>query len=572
MLKRHYLLSIPLLLIAALSGYRMYALNQEEALWGHWPLVFYLSAWLAIVSALTRKTENLRWIGLSTLGGALLALGFPPLPFPFLMFVGWVPFLWMQSEMKDENGWRVFKYAYHGFIIWNILSTYWVGNSAFLAGLFAITANALLMSVPFVLFHYSRRYLPRLSYLILIAYWLSFEYVHLRWELTWPWLTLGNAFSRFPSWAQWYEYTGVFGGSLWVLVVNILLWQRKWIAAAAAILIPLGVSLTMYYMYQEQGGEPVEVVVVQPNYEPHYEKNGSSDSEQLGRFLALADSALGPETRYVIFPETSFGPIRDKDLGLEPVTGRIKSWVNRHPGMSLITGLTVYRVFEPGEAHTRNARELVRGGKTVFHYESYNAATQFDAGGTEYPIYKKSKLVPGAETMPYSQYLFFLKPIMEKLDGSTAGLGTQPRRSNLVSPQGLSAAPIICYESVFGEFHAGYVRAGAQFGAIVTNDGWWDDTPGHRQHLHYASLRAIETRRDIARSANTGISAFINQRGDILQPTRYGEAAAVRGSVRPSDRITFYVQWGDLIGRISLFLSLIFLLNFIAKSLTNRVS
>ncbi|MBK8704010.1 MAG: hypothetical protein IPN33_10570 [Saprospiraceae bacterium] len=123
--------------------------------------------------------------------------------------------------------------------------------------------------------------------------------------------------------------------------------------------------------------------------------------------------------------------------------------------------------------------------------------------------------------------------------------------------------PAICYESVFGEYFTGYIRKGAQAIFIMTNDGWWDNTAGHRQHLWYASLRAIETRRSIARAANTGISAFVNARGDISQPTAYGEQAAIRQKITLSDQRTLYVKWGDMIARIAIFLALLWLLNTI---------
>ena len=569
--KKLRLLSIPLLLMAAFLAWRMYALDRQELLWGHLPLYFFAAAWAGLVLATSRK--NVRWLGLSTVSGVLLAAGFPPLPFTFLLFIAWIPLLMVESEITAAGGPRtgraVFKYAYHSFIVWNILTTFWLANASFLAGVFSIAANALLMSLPFALFHWSRKYLPRLSYLLLIAFWLTFEYLHLRWELSWPWLTLGNAFSEFPSWVQWYEYTGVLGGSLWILLVNILLWKRRFSAAGAALAVPLIASLAIYYTYKEAGSDPIEVVVVQPNYESHYEKFETPELEQLSRFIALVDSSVTVDTRYVIFPETSFGPIRDEEIGSESVTRRIQAWTDQHPGLTLITGLTLFHVFEGEEAHSPYVREFERKGE-VMYYEAFNGATQFEAGAKEYPIYKKSKLVPGAESFPYSRFVFFLKPIVDKLGGSAAGLATLPHHSACHCLHGHRVAPIICYESVFGEYHTGYIRAGAQFGAIITNDGWWDNTAGHRQHLRLASLRAIETRRDIARSANTGISAFINQRGDILQPTKYEEARAIRGTVRPNDRITFYVVWGDLIGRIALFLALVLFLNAGVKMVTGE--
>ncbi|GIV30906.1 MAG: hypothetical protein KatS3mg029_0257 [Saprospiraceae bacterium] len=204
-----------------------------------------------------------------------------------------------------------------------------------------------------------------------------------------------------------------------------------------------------------------------------------------------------------------------------------------------------------------------RGSKLVL-WEAYNAAIQLADGQDSIPVYLKSKLVPGAEILPYPRIFFFLKPLADKLGGSVEGLGTQPERSVFASKWG-KVAPVICYESVFGDYHADYIRAGAEATFIMTNDGWWDNTAGHKQHLMYASLRAIETRRAIARSANTGISCFIDQRGNILQPTRYGEKAAIRGTIRFSDAITFYVRWGDLIGRIGVFTSFILLLNTAVK-------
>ena len=148
-------------------------------------------------------------------------------------------------------------------------------------------------------------------------------------------------------------------------------------------------------------------------------------------------------------------------------------------------------------------------------------------------------------------------------------LDSQKERSAFKASD-LGVAPVICYESVFGEYTTGYVKNGANALFIVTNDGWWDNTAGHKQHLLFASLRAIETRRPIARSANTGISCLINQRGDILQPTEYDEAATVKGTLLFNDTITFYVRYGDLIGRLAGFISILLLLNVIAKGALRR--
>jgi len=130
----------------------------------------------------------------------------------------------------------------------------------------------------------------------------------------------------------------------------------------------------------------------------------------------------------------------------------------------------------------------------------------------------------------------------------------QEKVSNLLFQGKIPIGCAVCYESVYGEHCAAYVREGAQLLTVITNDAWWGDTPGYRQHLNYSRLRAIETRRDIARCANTGISAFIDQKGRILERSAWWEPAILRGKVNLSTRETFFVRSGDLVGRLSVFL------------------
>ena len=157
------------------------------------------------------------------------------------------------------------------------------------------------------------------------------------------------------------------------------------------------------------------------------------------------------------------------------------------------------------------------------------------------------------------------------MGGTVAGNGIQSERTVFWDEAREQAiAPVICYESIYGEYCTEYVRKGANAIFIVTNDGWWDDSPGFRQHLKFASLRAIETRRSVARSANTGISGYINQRGDILEATDYEVDAVLNSKIKFNDEITFYTKWGDFIARIAGLLAVLLLLNAIVHKLTKR--
>ena len=196
-------------------------------------------------------------------------------------------------------------------------------------------------------------------------------------------------------------------------------------------------------------------------------------------------------------------------------------------------------------------------------YDMFNTAIFLGNNG-QTQIYHKSILVVGVEKMPFAKYLGFMGDLVINIGGTTNSLGRQEEPSNFISKDKIEVAPVICYESVFGEFVTKYVQKGAQMIFIITNDGWWKNTPGYHQHLSFARLRALETRRSIARSANTGISCFINQRGDVLQATDWWVEAAIKGSINANDKITLYVKFGDYIARISLLMSILLVLQLVS--------
>lgn len=587
--KRVLAAAVLLLLAAAGIGFDMWRLYQQELLWAYRPLLFLLCFWFGLV--LFRQWRRLRkqesWdvepLLWSTLSGLILGLGFPDIiPFPFLLFVAWIPVLRLEARWREKPDARkreLLPYLFHTLATWNIVATYWVMNTSFVAGLFANYANSFLMCIPWLLYLWTRPHLPKLGYVSLIAYWLSFEYIHLQWDLTWPWLNLGNGWAEYPLFVQWYEYTGTFGGSLWIWVVNILVFQllygkqstislpawRRWTPVGILIGLPLLVSIVMYTQHEETT-ETAEVVVVQPNLEPHYEKfDRVSQQEQVDRLISLSLPLIDVNTDYLVFPETSYGFVKEKELFADRTTQKIRAAFAEFPQLKLVTGLNAYHDFGPDETRSPATRTRQRGGRDI-EFEVMNLAAQVPmAEGEAAQTYRKSKLVPGPESFPFKRILFFMEPVVDALGGTAAGLGIQEKRDAFTSSTA-KVAPVICYESIFGEYFGGYIRDGkAETAFIMTNDGWWDNTAGHRQHLYYASLRAIETRRSIARSGNTGISCFINQRGDIRQATSYNEPIAIKGEVTLNQEITFYVRWGDIIARIAGFISILALLNAFVK-------
>jgi apolipoprotein N-acyltransferase len=322
--------------------------------------------------------------------------------------------------------------------------------------------------------------------------------------------------------------------------------------------------LLMYFNYTEQG-EKIEVVAIQPNYEPHYRKFAVAESQQLRQFMTLIESQVTDSTDFVVLPETSFGMYNLAELQDEPSIKTLHNFCKKHPNLNIISGLDAYRVLNAEEMPTPNSRQSKQG----FYWEAYNAATELSAATSALPIYKKSKLVTGPELLPFRKFFFFIVPLLKQFGGTVEGLGTQPKRTPFqhTLKKEVKIGPVICFESIYGEYCRGYVQEGANALFIMTNDGWWDDSPGFRQHAAFASLRAIELRRSIARAANSGKSAFINQRGDVELPTTYDTPTAIKQTITLNESVTLYVRIGDVIAYLAIILTGVLVLGLIKKLL-----
>ena len=524
-----------------------------------------------------------------------------------LAFVSWVPLLWAERlhDARTAGRKRAFApYAMLFLFVWNAATTWWLGAvseqfaTQVFTGLGPTVGNTLVMSLPWIAKRSVRRWWgERASLFAFVPLWLAFEHLHMDWDLTWPWLTLGNVFAEHTAWVQWYEWTGYLGGSLWVLLVNLLVfrtsiafwekrprWRKLAMATGAAVALPLVVSAIILHNYVPQG-RPIEVVAVQPNVDPYSEKYYADPINQLDAMLRLAEPQMTDSTALVIFPETALQEnavaqmkpdgqlvlrgLWENDLPASQSAHHIVDFLQRHPHAAVLSGMSSAFLYGPREEHPSTA--WVLGGTDSFR-EDYNAAMLVEADGHAEP-YHKSKLVAFVENVPFEGLMGSLKDFSVDLGGTRGSLGTQEEREVMTTQNGrVKAAPIICYESVFADHVAAHVRNGATLLTIMTNDGWWGTSPGYRQHLQYGRLRAIETRRDIARSANTGISCFIDQTGVIHQPTSWWTPVAIRATLLANDRITLYVRFGEVIGRLAVCLAVLIILANLWQRIVRRTS
>lgn len=385
---------------------------------------------------------------------------------------------------------------------------------------------------------------------------------------------------------------------------------------------PMLLSAVLWFAWRPQEEGSLDVLISQPDFDPYMkfelysqrEQNavleeqmrtslGASRSDAVPALLAdtaarsalpavpagspLADAAppcapLAPTL--ILAPETFTSSLWLPEPREDATVRHFASVLEDYPGATLLMGASTYEWIESEGRPSDTARRLRDG----LWYESHNSALSFNAGARRLDMYHKSRLVPATESTPFPSILgrfddevlggvlarcvgqdepsllYCYAPEVPPADSvrktaASDSVSWTAAADSLQRRKDIPLAPVICYESIFGDYCRGYVQKGAQALCIITNDAWWGNTPGYRQHLDYARLRAVETRRDIARSANTGISAFINQRGEITARTHWWTREVLQGRLALSTRQTFFVRHGDITGRAATFLFLLLL-------------
>lgn len=529
------------------------------------------------------KKLNLLFLSLTLLFAALMSVPFLVPHLGLFALVGFVPILVMEAVAEMHRVKHFWKWHYFAFVLWNAVTTFWVCNATIGGGIFAVLANAFQMSLIFGVFRLSKRHLGNiLPYIFLAVMWIAWERFYFDAQISWPWLTLGNAFARTTSLVQWYEFTGTLGGSLWIWSCNLCAFfiimfflgdhykdmrpVSKYSLFAGFILLlagPMVLSLNIYSHYDESDKESLEVVIAQPNFDPYQKFESLTQEEQNRVLLDLFDQGIAQTSGrpLLIAPETFTNDIVIGSYHQSPTWSEFSDFLAAHKPADILFGASSYEYIESKEAPSHTARHL----RDNLWYESHNSALMLDNNrNTE--IFHKSKLVVGVEKTPFPA-------VFTKIDdmlGGVMGRCVGQDEITLLHAGSIPVGPIICYESVYGEYCTGYVKNGARVLVIITNDSWWGNTPGYRQHLSYASLRAIETRRDIARCGNSGISAIIDQRGNILKQSDWWQREVMTGKVNLNEGETFFVRHGDLAGRFCTAVFFLILLLYFVKLFLKR--
>jgi len=517
----------------------------------------------------------------------LLGISFPPINFFFCSFFGIALIIHLALESKNYK--QLLLRSYFIFTVEQLIVISWIGLSGLqshadlflvLGGFITIIIHSLFLLIPVLIFFFASRNIkfkkfPNFPLLLFPFIWIAFEYYHTLGEVSFPWLTIGNAFTTQLQKIQFIEITGVFGISFWVCSIGVLLYyfyignkskcnegcylsfrKRKNIYIYLALLIlyilpNIYTSITSsedkYTDYKKDG--TINVGIIQPNFNPwtKWYMNPKSQTEQYSEMIYDLN-ANNKNLDLIVLPEAALTYYLTEPYNISKFE-ILKNIVDSIK-IPVLIGAPDIVIYSDSLTAPEDAPRYTDGHK----YSSFNSAFLLEKGKgiNELQKYHKIRLVAGSERVPHQDKLTFLKKIINWGVGiSSYEIGKDTTIFNLNNKYTFNTA--ICYESIYPDFFRKFVNKDADFSIVITNDGWWGKLSGTYQHNQFAILRAVENRRWIVRCANTGISCYIDPYGNMYQKSEINERQLFSGEIGINKEKTFYTKHGDFLGEISMY-------------------
>ena len=505
------------------------------------------------------------------------------------MLIGLIPYFIVTEKRKKLI--EINSATYLMAFVFGLITIYWVGSWQKEADPFLMISGALLLFVnpvffliPSTLLYYSRKIFPSGVTLFLFPlFWVTYEYVYMLTDLSFPWLTLGNGLPHFTAFIQAADIVGTMGLSLIVVYVNILFYRgisyysskKKQSYIHLLIGIFIIITLLVYGAVKlntfKISNKTIRVGLIQPNLDPWEKWSGGNIDELTHTYLDMSLIAVNKGAKLIVWPETALPVFLLNEAYRDPLDS-IYSFIERNK-IYLLTGMPDIRYDEKGPILPSDSKYSKEGN---FYYRTYNAIFLFSPYASDIQRYGKMKLVPFGERVPFVDTFPFLGDLIKwgvGITGWNVGKDTlvfQLPLNKTTVKDTLKLNGLVCYESIYPDFVAGFIHKGAQLIIVVTNDSWYGNSSGPYQHKEMSILRAIENRRSVLRAANGGISCVIDPLGrTVIQSNMFTKDVIVK-DVPIETEETIYTKTHAVIPVLSSVFSLWIIGIFIMKKLKEK--
>jgi len=498
-------------------------------------------------------------IFLALLSGLLLTGAFPKIGIDWLAWFALVPLLFSVKGYSPKNSFRLGLLT--GFIHYLTL-IYWLSYTMRTYGhldWFLCIAILILFSV-YLSFYIAIFSLaltrlcakPLVCVIMIPVFWVSLEYIRSVLLSGFPWELIGYSQYKNLHVIQISDIFGVYGVSFLIAMINgaiflVLLYvtQTEWQGLrvpklqAVGLLLICGFIFCLVWFYgqgrinsidERAAVSPsVSVSIVQGNIDQALKWNPAFQIGTIEKYLRLSLSARPRQPDLVVWPETAapFYFLRNPQL-----TGMVIEGI-RHTGTDFLIGSPSY---------------IPRGNNIGY----YNSVYLIRPDGKIQGKYDKVHLVPFGEYVPFKNWLPFIGKIVEAVGDFQSG-----PKGNTIQWKNYKLGVQICYEIIFPDLSRAMVKNNAALIVNVTNDAWYGQSSAPYQHFSMSVFRAVENRRALIRSANTGISGFIDPAGRVLAATELLQEAVATQMVPMLKERSIYTQIGDLFAQMCLTLVLL---------------
>ncbi|MFZ5940844.1 MAG: apolipoprotein N-acyltransferase [Bacteroidota bacterium] len=487
-----------------------------------------------------------------------------------LVLLAFVPWFFMLDRdpgtKTDLSGLYIIYFL--SVFFWIYVTLWWIKPINSFSHLFTTLLSSLILFLPFaaaLLTRFKLKKDPARPVMVFVSLWLILEILHDFNILGFPYLNLGHVLATHPGWIQWYAIGGSTGGTLWIFLVNLLIYkiislvlhqrytlrtlQPVFLLLLFVALPPLLIRIINPHRRDLPVDPKAEFYAVHTSVDVFTQKYKMDPDDLLDLYIQQTKEALdsNPGKKIIFWPENAItGRLDLADPDRSQALVKLRSELCTDPGISLIAGAIADEQTDKPVKGSYNPNVLYDSVSDRY-YKHYNVAIQVSIDRPA--IYKtKGRLVPFGEKVPESKLFIPLVKLFPNL--ANLNFSSKDNHDAIFTDTDslIRTNPVICYGIAFSSYTAEQVRRSrSNYLSVILNEGWMKRNKAYMHFNWFTICRAIENNRFTVKSSNEGISGFMDNRGKIVKEKTGSGAAVINSSILLIDRETFFTRYHRII-------------------------